>query len=80
MTREKRILVIDDEEFCLTMMKQMLFKLEIDVDDRVDFCITGKEALDQFRFAAKNQINYQIVFTDFNMPVLNGIEMTKKIR
>ena len=62
------------------MMKQILFKLEVNVDDRVDFCITGEEALTQLKFAANNNISYKIVFTDFNMPILNGIEMAKKIR
>lgn len=78
--KDNRILVIDDEEFCLTTMKQILYKLGIDVDGRVDFKITSQEALDQLHCAAKENISYQIIFTDFNMPVLNGIEMTKRIR
>ena len=41
-----RIMVIDDEEFCQTMMKTYLFKAGIDVDSRVDSCIQGLEALE----------------------------------
>ena len=44
--KDKRILCVDDEEFCLTSLKVILFKLEVDVDNCVDFCINGKEALE----------------------------------
>lgn len=39
-------MVVDDEEFCLTTMKSILFNLGIDTENQVDFCITGLEALD----------------------------------
>ena len=45
MYKDKRIMVIDDEEFCQTMMKSILFRVGIDVENRVDFCITGLEAV-----------------------------------
>ena len=28
----------------------------------------------------KNQMSYRLIFTDFNMPIMNGIEATQKIR
>lgn len=43
--KKKRILVIDDEEFCLTMMQQILFRVGVDVEHRVDFCMSGLEAI-----------------------------------
>ena len=42
--KNNRILVIDDEEFCLSAMRAVLFSQGIDVDFQVEFCITGKEA------------------------------------
>lgn len=51
--QNKRILVVDDEEFCLTMMKSMLFRNGIDVVNRVDFCINGQEGLNQIKEAQK---------------------------
>lgn len=47
--KNDRILVVDDEEFCHTMMKIMLYKVGIDVDHRVDICITGLEALETIK-------------------------------
>ena len=73
-------MVIDDEEFCLTMMKSILFRVGIDVEHRVDFCITGLEALNQIKESTALGVKYQVVFTDFNMPIMSGIEATKQIR
>ena len=56
--KEIRILVIDDEEFCLTMMKQILFRNGIDVENRVDFCINGLEGLQQVEEAQKLGVKY----------------------
>ena len=39
--KSNRIMLVDDEEFCLSSMKCILFKLGINTDYRVDFCITG---------------------------------------
>ena len=37
-----RILVVDDEEFCISSMKAVLYSLGINTDFQVDFCIHGK--------------------------------------
>jgi hypothetical protein len=44
---ENRILVVDDEEFCLSSMKAVLFNLGMNINFQVDFCISGKEAVSQ---------------------------------
>ena len=75
-----RILVVDDEEFCLSSMRAILFSQGIDVDYQVDFCISGKEALDQLILTYENGMSYVMVFTDFNMPVMSGIESTIHMR
>jgi len=46
----------------------------------VDFCINGEEAVKQVIESYRLGITYALVLTDFSMPVLNGIEATKKIR
>lgn len=51
-------MVIDDEEFCLTMMKSILFRVGIDVEHRVDFCITGLEALKQIKESQALGVKY----------------------
>ena len=78
--KQNRILLVDDEEFCLTSMNVILFKLGINTDFRVDFCITGQEAVDQVKFAYANGFSYDIIFTDFSMPIMNGIDATIQIR
>jgi CheY-like chemotaxis protein len=44
---DKRILIVDDEEFCLSTMKALLTLLKINYEKICDFCISGQEALDE---------------------------------
>lgn len=73
-------MVVDDEEFCLTTIQSFLFNNGIDTENRVDFCITGLEALEKLKDAYRNDHSYSIIFTDFNMPVMNGIESVSLMR
>ena len=41
-------MVVDDEEFCISAMKAMLSMAGVDVENQVDFCIHGQEALDTY--------------------------------
>jgi CheY-like chemotaxis protein len=78
--QQKRIMVVDDEEFCISSMRAVLFSAGINVDYQVEFCITGKEAFEQLQKAYANGMQYMIIFTDFQMPIMNGIESTIKMR
>lgn len=42
---DSRILVVDDEEFCLSGLKAILKSVGVDVANRVDFAMSGDEAL-----------------------------------
>jgi CheY-like chemotaxis protein len=44
--KDSRVMVVDDEEFCIEAMKAMLFKAGVDIEFQVDFCISGQEAVD----------------------------------
>ena len=79
-SNQKRILVVDDEEFCLEATRQMLIKAGIDVENLVDFCIDGEEMVRTVKAAAGYQISYKLILTDFSMPKLNGIEATQDVR
>ena len=73
-------MLVDDEEFCLSTFNSILYNIGVDTKNRVDFCITGLEAFDRVKEAYEKGIKYSIIFTDFSMPVMNGIELTIKIR
>ena len=72
--------MVDDEEFCIAAMKALLFKIGVDIQFQVDYCINGLEAINMIEEIQKNGMSYRIIFTDFNMPIMNGIDATKKIK
>ena len=74
--RTNRVLVADDEEFCIASMKAMLAKAGLDIEMQVDYCINGQEVVDQVKKAARAGIVYKIIFTDFSMPVKDGYQAT----
>jgi CheY-like chemotaxis protein len=66
-------MVVDDEEFCIESMKAMLFVAGMDTEYQVDFCIHGQEALDHLIAVTELGFSYKLIFTDFSMPVMDGI-------
>ena len=42
--QHNKVLVVDDEEFCISAMKGMLFKAGLNLEYQVDFCISGLQA------------------------------------
>ena len=78
--KNERIMVVDDEEFCIAAMESMLKLLGINTTYHVDFCINGQEAVDQIIKGYKEGHKYKIIFSDFQMPIMDGIDATKKIR
>ena len=51
MWKSKRILIVDDEEFCIAAMKSMMGLLGVDITNHVDFCFNGSEAVDTVKKA-----------------------------
>lgn len=78
--QNNKVLVVDDEEFCISAMKGMLFKAGLDIEFQVDFCIDGKQAVELVKQMYNCGFNYKLIISDFNMPEMNGIEATKNIR
>ena len=77
---KNRILLVDDEEFCITTMIALLEILAIDCHKFVDTCMNGKEAVEKITDAYKYNIEYSLIFMDFSMPIMNGIESSRGIR
>ena len=71
---------VDDEEFCLSAMKQMISIFGINISKHIDCCINGKEAVEKFIESTSVGITYSVIFTDFSMPVMDGIQATILIR
>ena len=46
----------------------------------MDFCISGQEAVDQVKRVYSCGLQYKLIITDFNMPVMDGIKSTTEIR
>ena len=70
-TTFNRVLVVDDNQINLLIAKTMLNE----AFNHVDVAINGKEAVEM----VLNNGNYDIVFMDLNMPVMNGVDATKAI-
>jgi CheY-like chemotaxis protein len=48
--------------------------------NKVEFCITGLEAVNKIKEGYRNGETYRLILTDFMMPIMNGIEATRNIR
>lgn len=68
----EHILLIDDEEQSVQMLKQMLGRLGYNVTART----SGKEILDIFK---ENKEEFDLVITDLIMPNVNGEEIARRI-
>ena len=71
MTNSLKILVIDDSEFALDQMAEALDQEK----HHILKAQNGKQALEIF----SNHRDIAIIFTDINMPVMNGIDFCKEL-
>ncbi|WP_340113365.1 hybrid sensor histidine kinase/response regulator [Maribellus mangrovi] len=69
--RNKKVLIVDDDEFNRHLLKTIFGKWKIDFDEAEN----GKEAVD----LSERNI-YALILMDIRMPVMNGIEATQKIK
>ena len=72
--------MVDDEEFCISAMRAIFERVGINCEDQMDFCMSGKEALNQVKVAYEQGLSYKMIFTDFSMPDMDGIQATYEIR
>lgn len=68
----KNALVVDDNEINLFIAKTMLDEFF----EQVDFVLSGSEAIKQ----VQEKQYYDIVFMDLNMPLMDGIETSRRIQ
>lgn len=68
----KRVLVVDDSKIILKKLQQLFHELGF----VVDLAENGEDALKK----TQTQPHYDLVFTDIEMPILDGIAMAREIR
>ena len=69
--KAKRLLIADDTKMNLILISRIIDKLGASYD----LAENGQKALEMFE-----NNNYDLVITDINMPVLDGVALTKRIR
>jgi len=73
--RGRRILIIDDNSSARAVLSNMLRNMTFVVDQAA----SGEEGIEMVRQAVKRSEPYEIVFVDWQMPRLDGIETSKRI-
>jgi CheY-like chemotaxis protein len=73
----KRIIIADDD-----LHTRILYVTHLtqNTDYLVDAYADSEQALERMRYEKRNDRDYDWVFTDYEMPFMNGIDFTRKIR
>ena len=71
----RRVLIIDDNSSARSVLSNMLRNMTFVADEAA----SGEEGIEMVRQAAKRSEPYEIVFVDWQMPRLDGIETSKRI-
>jgi two-component system sensor histidine kinase/response regulator len=71
----RRVLVVDDNDSARTVIKDMLADMSFAVDD----VPSGREAIGAVARAAQTGQPYELVFLDWQMPVMDGIETAQAL-
>ncbi len=74
--RGRRVLVVDDNEAARLVLGRLLEDLTFDVDAAE----SGTQALDLLDCAVSQGRPYDVIFTDWQMPGMNGIELAERVR
>lgn len=77
MSKQLRILLVDDFEMIRSLLKQALKQLGYtDLTEAID----GLDALDKISKAKEAGQPFDLVFLDWNMPKMTGIEVVQKCK
>ena len=74
--RGRRVLVVDDNENARLVMDEMLTGMSFNVE----LVSSGAEAVQEVANAERNHTPFDLVFMDWHMPHMNGVETAVKIK
>jgi PAS domain S-box-containing protein len=74
--REKRVLVVDDNQTSRDILQDMLESMSFKVSQSA----SGKEAITEIIQADKKGEPFEVIYMDWQMPDMNGIATSKKIK
>lgn len=74
--RGLRVLVVDDNDHARSVIADMLISMTF----RVTSVASGAEALEEIANAKRKRENFDIIFLDWQMPIMDGIETAKRIK
>jgi signal transduction histidine kinase/DNA-binding response OmpR family regulator len=73
--RGRRVLVVDDNAQAREVLSSMLQSLTFNVDEAP----SGQEGIERVRQATERGVPYDVVFIDWQMPAMDGIEAGRRI-
>ena len=71
--KDSRVLVVDDEEFCISTVQLLLRLNGVANPLQVDYCLNGNEAIEKVQELAGLGLTYKLILIDFSMPIMDGI-------
>jgi two-component system sensor histidine kinase/response regulator len=74
--RGRHVLVVDDNDNARLVLSEMLNNMSFSVD----VVASGREAVSAIERAAREQNPYEMVFMDWHMPEMNGVEACRQIK
>lgn len=72
-----KILVIDDHMLMRNLLTQCLGVLDI---KKLKFASNGEEAYQEILGSHRSNNMFDVIMADWNMPMMNGLELLKKVR